>query len=229
VDYIGITSHKPRVLVKAIESGEFDTVLVPHNVVTRQALEELVPYAKAHDIGVAVMNPLSAKTSKLVTCLYQPSLSLLSDEPELKKLLEQDSDSMARSAPRFVLAQDIAVTIPGLKSVAEVEVAAKTGKEFAGLTAEEEKGFTVQLDSNCRDCGACLPCSEGIDVAAVLRFHTLAKAYGLCEWAGKLYGGLEVKANKCTGCGLCKPKCPYKLPIVQMLREADRTLYDSGV
>ena len=39
VDFIGITGHKPRVLIKAVESGEFDTVLVPINVVTRQSLE----------------------------------------------------------------------------------------------------------------------------------------------------------------------------------------------
>jgi uncharacterized protein len=131
---------------------------------------------------------------------------------------------MTHSALRFVLSQDISVTIPGLKSVAEVEVAAKTGNEYAGLTAEENKRFTVQLGDYCRDCGACLPCPESIDAAAVLRFSTLAEAYGLREWAGKLYGGLEVKADKCSGCGLCEPKCPYKLPIVKMLREADRAL-----
>jgi aryl-alcohol dehydrogenase-like predicted oxidoreductase len=72
VDFIGITGHKPRVLVKAIMTGEFDTVLVPLNIVTRQALEELLPAAKKHDVGVAVMKPLSAKTSNLITCLYQP-------------------------------------------------------------------------------------------------------------------------------------------------------------
>jgi aryl-alcohol dehydrogenase-like predicted oxidoreductase len=84
VSFIGITGHKPRVLAKAIETGEFDTVLVPINVVTRQALEELLPTAKAHDIGVVAMKPLSAKTSNLITCLYQPSLSGVSQEPELK-------------------------------------------------------------------------------------------------------------------------------------------------
>ena len=69
VDFIGITGHKPRVLKKAIETGEFDTVLVPLNVVTRQTLEELLPTAKAHDVGVAIMKPFSAKTSNLITCL----------------------------------------------------------------------------------------------------------------------------------------------------------------
>jgi hypothetical protein len=75
------------VLIRAIETNEFDTILVPINIVTRQALEELIPLAKELGIGVAVMKPLSAKTSKLITCLYEPSLSLLSDEPELKALL----------------------------------------------------------------------------------------------------------------------------------------------
>ena len=77
VDFIGITGHKPRVLAKALETGEFDTVLVPINVVTRQALEELLSTAKALDVGVVAMKPLSAKTSNLITCLYQPSLSLV--------------------------------------------------------------------------------------------------------------------------------------------------------
>ena len=63
VDYIGITGHKPRVLIKAIKTNEFDTILVPLNVVTRQALEELIPLAKDLGIGVAIMEPLSAKTS----------------------------------------------------------------------------------------------------------------------------------------------------------------------
>ena len=115
VDFIGITSHKPHVLIKALETNEFDTVLVPLNVVTRQALEEMVPFAKEMDIGVAAMKPLSAKTSKLITCLYTPSLSLLSEEPELKKLLGQDKLAMVRSAIRFVLAQNVYVTVTGMK------------------------------------------------------------------------------------------------------------------
>lgn len=225
VDYIGITSHKPRVLVKAIETGEFDTVLVPLNVVTRQALEELVPCAKEHDVGVVVMKPFSAKTSKLITCLYEPSLSLLSDEADLKLLLGQSSDVMAQSALRFVLAQDVSVVIAGVKSLHEVEVAARVGNDYVELTAAEEERFDVKLDGDwCRDCGCCLPCPEGIDVAAVLRFYALAKVYGLKGWAGKLYGGLEVNAEKCTGCGVCEPKCPYALPIVNMLKQTHERL-----
>ncbi len=221
VDFIGITGHKPKVLVRAVESGEFDTVLVPLNVVTRQALEELLPAAKAHDVGVVVMKPLSAKTSTLITCLYQPSLSLVSDEPELKVLLGENIDKMVSSALRYVLSQDIATVIPGLKSLREVEVAAKNGEKYTGLSQEEQKRFNFSLEPNhCRDCGECLPCPQNINVAAILRFHTLFQAYGLKIWAKKLYNALEVKAPNCTGCGECEEKCPYQLPIVRMLNKA---------
>jgi len=226
VDFIGITGHKPRILVRAIQSGEFDTVLVPLNIVTRQALEELLPAARAHDIGIVVMKPLSAKTSNLITCLYQPSLSLISDEPELKALLGKNKDTMVSSALRYVLSQDVATVIPGLKSISEVETAAATGEEYSGLTLEEKKRFTLSLGKNhCRDCGQCRLCPQGINVGAILRFYTLGESYGLKVWSKKLYSRLEVKADKCNGCRECEDICPYELPIVDMLRKAHLELH----
>lgn len=225
VDFIGISSHKPNILVKAIETNEFDTVLVPLNIVTRQALEELIPLAKDMDIGVAVMKPLSAKTSNIITCLYTPSLSLISDEPELKTWLGQDKIAMVRNTLRFVLAQDVSVVVPGLRSIDEVEVAAKVGEEYKELTKDEEEHFRARLGkSYCRDCGLCLPCPQNLDIAAMLRFYTLSITYGLKNWAEKLYEGLAVKADSCTKCGECEPRCPYKLPIVTMLQKAQMEL-----
>ena len=225
VDFIGITSHKPHILAKAIETNEFDTLLVPLNVITRQALEKLIPHAKDLDIGVAIMKPLSAKTYKLVTCLYTPSLSLLSDEPELKTFLGQDKTSMVRSALRFVLAQDVSVVVTGLKSIEEVETAAKVGENYKALTSDEEERFRVQFDRKyCRDCGLCLPCPQNLDIAAILRFHTLSVTYGLKKWAKKLYEGLEFGVENCTKCGECEPKCPYKIPIMSMLQKAQNDL-----
>ncbi len=222
VDFIGITGHKPRVLVKAVESGEFDTVLVPLNVVTRQALEELLPTAKAHDVGVVVMKPLSAKTSTLITCLYSPSLSLISDEPELKTLLGKNSDTMVNNALKYVLSQDIATVIPGLKSIHEVETATQAAKKYTGLTDREKNRFSFNLGAKyCRDCGQCLPCPQNINIAAILRFQTLYEVFRLKVWAKKLYNGLDVKVDKCTECGICEPKCPYKLSIASTLKKAD--------
>jgi predicted aldo/keto reductase-like oxidoreductase len=223
VRFVGITGHKPRVLKKAVETGEFDTVLVPINVVTPQALEELLPSAKAHDVGVVAMKPLSAKTSNLITCLYQPSLSLVSDEPELKTLLGESKEERATNALRYVLSQDVSTVIPGLRTIPEVGTAAKAGQNFNGLTTEEKKKFSLAFGNYCRDCGACMLCPEKVNIPAALRFHSFYSV-GLKTWACKLYGGLEVKADKCSDCLECEPKCPYNLPIQKMLKKAHSDL-----
>lgn len=220
VDYIGITGHKPLVLAEAVKTNEFDTVLVPINVVTRQALEELVPLAKSLNVGVAAMKPLSAKTSNLITCLYKPSLSLLSDEPDLNEWLGENIATKVERALHFILAQDVATVVVGFRSIDEVEVATKIGNEYHGLTDYEKKLFRISLKRHCRDCGLCLPCPQDINIPAVLRFYALYDAYGLKSWARKLYGGLEVKADKCHGCGDCEQRCPYRLPVVEMLEKA---------
>ena len=112
-----------------------------------------------------------------------------------------------------------------MRSIKEVEVAAKAGSEFKSLTKEEATRFQVELGSEwCRDCGLCNPCPQNLNIAAILRFHTLHETYGLKNWARKLYTGLEVGVKKCNECRECEQKCPYQLPIIKMLKKAKRNL-----
>ncbi|MDR2699236.1 MAG: aldo/keto reductase [Nitrososphaerota archaeon] len=223
-NFIGITGHKPQILTKAIKTGEFDTVLVPLNIITRQAEEELLPLAKDLDVGVIAMKTFSAKTSNLITCMYKPSLSLLSDEPELKALLGQNNTEMVQSLLRYNLSKNITSTLTGLRSIAEVETAAKVGTNYQELTDIEHKRFNFKLETYCRDCGLCMNCPEKINIPAILRFNSFYSVYGLKNWAQKLYTGLDIKPDKCALCGLCQQKCPYNLPIKHMLKETHEKL-----
>ena len=224
VDFIGISSHRPNILVEAVKTGEFDMVLVPLNVVTRQPIEELLPLTKEHKVGVAVMKPLAMKVANMWTWKYTPSFSLLSDDPELAAFLGANRTLRVRNALRFILAQDISTVVPGCKGIKEVEVAAKVGEEFKGLTPEEENLFNVNLGKYyCRDCGLCLPCPRKLSIPAMLRFYDLYKIYNLKDWAKELYSGLEVKADECDNCGICEPKCPHHIPIRKCLEEICNT------
>ena len=48
--------------------------------------------------------------------------------------------------------------------------------------------------------------------------------YNLKDWAKERYKSLEVKASACVECGLCETKCPYELPIREMLKEVSSKL-----
>jgi predicted aldo/keto reductase-like oxidoreductase len=166
------------------------------------------------------MKPLAMKVANILTWKYKPSFSLLSDHPELKTLLGADITSRVHNALRFILAQDISTVVPGFKSIEEVEIAAKVGEEFKGLTPEEKNLFKVNLGKYyCRDCGLCLPCPRKLNIPALLRFYDLAQIYNLKDWAKELYSGLEVKADECDNCGICEPKCPHQIPIQKILEE----------
>ena len=100
IDYIGISSHSPDILEKAIECGELDTVMLEYSAFYSDA-ERLIPLAKEADIGIIVMRPLggSGRTSAIRTRVSQGNTSLT---PAM--LL------------RYVLSNpDISVAIPGAR------------------------------------------------------------------------------------------------------------------
>ena len=127
---------------------------------------------------------------------------------------------------RFVLAHDVSTVIPGLRSVEEVEYAVKVAEEFKGLTAEERRFYRLgesPPEPFCRECGLC-SCPEGIHIPAVLRWDEYHTFYGIRNWTKEQYDKLSVKVGVCTECGECEKKCPYNLPIVKMLRDAEARL-----
>ena len=45
-------------------------------------------------------------------------------------------------------------------------------------------------------------------------------SYGLAGWAKERYFGQPARASDCIGCGVCETRCPYNLPIREMLKKA---------
>jgi predicted aldo/keto reductase-like oxidoreductase len=130
-------------------------------------------------------------------------------------------------ALKFVLAHPISTVIPGFSSIEEIEAAAKIGKEFVSLTPKEAKDLRFgELPSSpfCRFCGLCVPCPVGLNIPLVLALQTYYEFHGIRNWTRQVYEKLSTKVDSCDRCGKCEPKCPYKLPIIEMLFQTEKTL-----
>lgn len=195
VRYIGITGHIPSLLLELLLKGDFDTVQFPFNFVERGALDGLLPYARAQGIGTIIMKPLAGGVFRHTA-----------------------------AALKYVLAHHVSTAIPGMQSLEEVcENSAVSG---GVLGEEEEKQLQEEAQRIgsrfCRRCEYCRPCPQGIDIPSLLTLRLYSESYGLHRWALGNYLALKAKPAICSECGACEEKCPYNLPIRELLQETRR-------
>jgi predicted aldo/keto reductase-like oxidoreductase len=232
VDYIGITGHNPWLLTKAIKTGKFDTVLVPLNVLDRRASEELIPAAQELDVGVVAMKPLGGCGAPLqypqwgTRFLGKPEQDW-PDPSEFVQLFGREGKERAERSLRFVLAHNVATTVPGMRSQGEVDYAVATAEGFSYPTDEEKTEYqfgNLPPEPYCRECGMCTPCPDGIKIPTVLRWKTYHSFYGIKKWTIEQYLKLSSRVDSCSECQECEKKCPFSLPVTRMLKEAEMTL-----
>ena len=220
VDFTGVSSHIPHAAIKAIQTEEFDVALIVLNPADKQFEDDFLPLAKKLDVGVTVMKSFGAGWFK--------------KSREWRSFLgsgNPDPTFAAGRALRFVLSHDDCIAAPSPASIKEVETAVKLGGEFKGLSEEERRLFALKpREPYCRACGLfascklCLPCPEMIPINFILAYYELYKTYGLKKIARNQYRMLSIKADCCTKCGKCEPRCLYKVPIIDMLKEAEEAL-----
>ena len=79
-----------------------------------------------------------------------------------------------------------------------------------------------ELSGNfCRRCEYCMPCPNNVNIPQNFLLEGYYTRYNLKEWALERYESLgNAKASECIECGTCETKCPYNLPIINMLKNA---------
>ncbi len=192
IRHIGITNHRLDTAIKAVKTNEFATVQFPFNYIENDAAKELFPLARQMNVGIIVMKPIAGGA------MTHPDASI-------KWILDQVTD----------------VVIPGMESkeLVDKNIAAAEG----GQPTQEELASLQQLADElgpvfCRRCAYCLPCPQGIPV------NFLASAELFFNRSGwhKLNDGHVDSFKKgldCAGCKLCEERCPYDLPLSQIVPE----------
>ena len=194
IGHIGLTAHSLDTFRMALELDWVETFMFPYNIVETQAVE-LVKQCAEKNIGFIVMKPLAGGAIEDATL-----------------------------ALRYVCAdENVSVVIPGMAEVRELEQTLAACNDTSAITEEEKAGFQAireQLGTQfCRRCNYCQPCSAGINISGCFLFAGYLNRYGLGDWAKVRYAALPVHASDCLDCGVCETRCPYNLPIRDMLKK----------
>jgi predicted aldo/keto reductase-like oxidoreductase len=194
VKHIGITSHQIDIAKEAVASDRFETIMFPFNFVTSDAADELIPLAKKHDVGFIAMKPLAG--------------GMIDNAKIAFKYLFQFPDI---------------VTIPGIEKTAEIDEIVDILEGPKTITAAEKKQMQKLKDELgtrfCHRCDYCQPCTEGIMISNVMAYPSLRRRLPPELLFGGLWGQMVEKAANCTECGECEERCPYDLPIRELLAE----------
>ena len=63
-----------------------------------------------------------------------------------------------------------------------------------------------------------MPCLEGVYVSLLMNLPGGMKVYGLEQWLVRAAETVE-KGRDCIQCGECEARCPYQLPIREVVAE----------
>jgi len=193
IRHIGISSHSIPTALEALKTGLFQTLQFPFNFIENDPADELFPFARQNDIGIIGMKPLGGG------------------------LLER-----ADLCFGFLQQHPYVLPIPGIRAKKEAD-------EIIGLYANPEPLVETDLkdmdnirsvlgEKFCHRCEYCMPCEQGVQINSVLIFKAAAKRLtreAVTAWLGTAMETVE----KCIECGECEEKCPYDLPISDLLKE----------
>ena len=195
IGHIGVTLHSVDLFKQAVNLDWVETIMFPYNIVETQA-EEQIRICGEKNIGFIAMKPLAGGAIENATL-----------------------------AMRFCAANPaVSVVIPGMAEEKEIAQNVAAVENTAALSEDElvaMEAIRRTLGTNfCRRCNYCAPCTTGIPISAVFLMEGYFSRYDLKDWAVGRYMALDRKASDCIGCGDCESRCPYNLPIRQMLKNA---------
>jgi predicted aldo/keto reductase-like oxidoreductase len=194
IEHVGITSHNLDVLERVIDDGLFETIMACYSFLEPKAEKTVIPRALAGNIGVIVMKAFSGGVI-----------------------------GNARLAIKYALALEGTVVIPGVETrelfdenwevfMGSLRLDRKERQQIEAIRSEFDKQF-------CRRCDYCQPCPEKISIQQILGIRAIVKRMGPeALHVGWIKSNIDAARN-CTGCGACMEKCPYELPIPDLIRE----------
>lgn len=232
IRHIGLSSHNPQVALEAVKSGNIEVLMFSvnpcydlqpasedveelwaeknyeeHLVNMDPERQELYEVCQSLGVGITVMKAFGGGD------LLDEKLSPAGKALTVNQCLHY---ALTRPAVATVLAG--AHSVEQLRTSLAYEYASDEEKDYAPAFATFPN---ISWEGHCMYCSHCAPCPKKIDVASVTKFLNLAKAQGsVPETVREHYEVLPHHAGECIRCGACETRCPFKVEIMENMRQA---------
>lgn len=195
VKHLGVTCHSIDAAKEAAKIERFETIMFPFNFMASEPGLELLELAKNHDVGFIAMKPMSGGMLTNATLSFKYLLQF----PEV-------------------------VPLVGIEKPEEIEEIVQVLGKTWKLTAAEKNEIQRLKDELgtrfCRRCDYCQPCTVGIPISTVMTANSFAKRLPPERTFGPgMVTEAMKKAEACSDCGECETRCPYNLPIREIIKE----------
>ncbi|MBO4365315.1 MAG: aldo/keto reductase [Eggerthellaceae bacterium] len=192
--HLGVTAHKIGVAEEAIESGLYETLQYPFNYLSTPREAALVEKCAQANMGFVVMKGMSGG---LVTC-GRAAMAFMNEHPHALPIWGVQREEELEEWLSYM--DETPVLDDGLRSYIEHE--------------------REQLSGNfCRSCGYCMPCPVGISIKDCARMSLMLRRAPSEKWLTERWQNEMAKIDNCIECRRCESRCPYSLPIPELLKE----------
>ena len=210
----------PALMKEIIDTDAFSSVLCQYNLLDRTLVEGF-EYAHKKGLGVCIMGPVGGGRLAFKEGVFE-NVSSRWTTPEL--------------ALKFVLSNPaVSCALSGMGNMEMLADNVRVASDPDPLTPEElaaveelEAKLNELKTVYCTGCAYCQPCPKEVRIPDIMTSLIYDKVYGMPD-AGKLcYSQIGDRfhpgtaADACSQCGLCEKKCPQKLPIRELLKDAHR-------
>ena len=196
VHHVGITSHSLDLLETALDDDIFDTIMVCYSFLEPAAAQTVIPKALSRKVGVIAMKPFSGGA------LHHPRLAL-----------------------KYVLSRPGVLVIPGVEDAALFDANWEVFRAGDYRLSQREQTQITQIQDGfdkrfCRRCDYCQPCTENISIQAMLGLRFAVKRFGPQFLENEWVKTAIANARNCSACGECMERCPYNLPIPELIEDS---------
>ena len=226
-----MSSHNPKVALKAAQSGYVEMILFSINPVFDMlpASEDInTMFAEEIDSGLKGIDPDRALLYK--TCEQNDvGITVMKGFAGGRLFDEKRSPFGVRLTP--VQCIHYALSRPAVSSIlCGYDTKEQLDEAIAYETASEDDKDYASVIANapfhsyrgqCTYCGHCKPCVVNLDIAMINKFYDLATMQPeVPATIQSHYELLDHKASECVACHACESRCPFGVPIAERMEKA---------